>query len=172
MKNFNDGFLRYETGMKQAESPDSFVDISQWEDGYIAFSELEKRIHDLGDMEFSLTDRIHGLGFVTEIDVWRHGNGVWEELVLEREDHGYFMQHWTLFDQAENRPEKTRACYWRQAETTARKPLGNPGIFCASPKKDSPLHALEIICPDQRLHFFLTTGESKDLSARRLRHEK
>ena len=172
MNDFNHGFLRYETGMKNAELLDSIIEMPRWDDGYVAFSELEKRIDDLGDTPISFTDRIHGLGFVTEIDVWRHGDGVWEELVLEREDHGYFIQHWTLFDQAETRPENTRPCFWRRADTRARKPLGTPGIFSDSQKGETLLASLEVICPDKRLHFFLTTGGSNDLTARRVRHGK
>lgn len=172
MNDFNHGFLRYETGMKNPELLDAIIEMPRWADGYVAFSELEKRIDDLDDTSISMTDRIHGLGFVTEIDVWRHGAGVWEELVLEREDQGYFMQHWTLFEQAETRPENTRNCFWRRAVTWARKPLGTPGIFSTSQKKESRLTCLEVICPDQRLHFFLTTGESNDLTTGRVRHEK
>jgi hypothetical protein len=172
MNDFNHGFLRYETGMKDPESLDAIIEMPRWDDGYVAFSELEKRIYDLDDTPISMTDRIHGLGFVTEIDVWRHGDGVWEELVLEREDHGYFMQHWTLFVEAETRPENTRPCFWRRANTWARKLLGTPGLFSDSQKGEPRLTSLEVICPEQRLHFFLTTGESNDLSARRAKHEK
>lgn len=172
MNDFNDGFLRYETDMKQPEILDNYFKISQWDDGYIAYSNLEKRIHDPGDTPISLTCRIQELGFVTEINVWRYWDGVWEELVFEREDQGYFMQHWTLSVQSETRPENSRPCYWRRAQTLVRKPLGSPGIFSAWPKGETLLNSREVICPVQRLHFFLTTGESDDLSARRVGNEK
>ncbi|QTA81756.1 Uncharacterized protein dnl_41050 [Desulfonema limicola] len=151
MSEFSKGFLVYKTGMKDVSGIPGLVDFAEWDDGYIGFSKQEIRLKNADISKISYTDKIEGKGFVTEIDLWRKNGETWEELVLEREDNGFYMQHWEL---KKITTEKSYNCYWRNAKTFPRKLVGKPSIF-----EKNNLHSLEVVCHEKRLHFFITAGE-------------
>ncbi|MEZ4529278.1 MAG: hypothetical protein R2941_25495 [Desulfobacterales bacterium] len=162
---FSDGFVFYESGLKTVSDIDSLIpDFSRWEDGYIAFANTEMRVNALKKEDVSkiiYTDPVQDIpdvrGYVMEMDLWRKdaNKGIWEEIALEREDRGFFWQQWKLFGNGKTDDpdfKKADCCYWRMADTLVGKPVGKTSIF-------ENLKSLEIVCPQHRLHFFITAGE-------------
>ncbi|MEE4358313.1 MAG: hypothetical protein V2I97_17720 [Desulfococcaceae bacterium] len=158
---FSKGFLSYKSGMKNASDID--IDFPQWKDGYIAFSNTEKRLKHTDISEITYADPVPGIGYVMEIDLWKKDKDVWEEIALEREDKGFFYQHWKLFGNGKTDDpdlEKADCCFWRMADTLVRKPVRkDSSIFGDTKKNDLVLKTIEVICPQHRLHFFITAGE-------------
>lgn len=169
-KDFKEGFVAYTVAH---ELPPDFS-LDGWDDGYIAFS----------NKEFPVNNKIKGMpfkdiikvrynkgnlppdalkdaeGYLMELDLWRHKDGVYEEISIEREDRGFLVQHWKLYADGKegdgyeatgNKGKFNCYYYWRVAET---KPRGN-SIF-----KD--LKSIEVVYPEHRLHFFLTVGGGND----------
>jgi len=153
---FKSGGLVYEADFQDPAPAE--LDLSQWRDGYVAFSRGEKRISELGgvDVESLLSkgsENIPGAqGIVIEIGLWRNDNGVFEEVSIEREDGGFFRQYWRLSEEADG---EEADCYFRHAGTRARKGINRPGLF----GDEGDLNAVEVIVPKKRLHFYITRGE-------------
>lgn len=161
---FEDGSLQYRIYQKASlsELPAEILPASKWDDGYAAFSRGEKRWKDIPEAQRAgLWDLkpakenpvIPGVeGYVTEINLWRRdGEGLFEEVSIERDGRRIFCQHWKL-DSASDVTLENR-CFFRQAETIAGKPVGRSSIF-----SENELRSLECIVPEHRLHFFITTG--------------
>lgn len=157
-EDFKDGFVTY-TVTRELPSDFSF---SGWDDGYVAFSKGEKPLKDIlanidiKDKSFvdvinNKIDGIYGVeGFLMELDLWRNNNdGAYEEISIERNDSGFLVQEWKL----ETKSEKDRNCYWRMVDTSPR----DNSIF-----KDLELKSIEVVYPENRLHFFLTVGGDKN----------
>ncbi len=177
---FNNGHLDY-TANHVESLEESMMDVKisswilgTWDDGYIAFSNTERRlaavIHDLPSMLLIPDQRVAGdQGYWMEIALWRPAtrlrelaqeSGGWqgfqpsinEELVLEREDDGFYMQYWKL-DRDPGRADHN--CCFRDIRVfprAARKALAEEGPFFA----EGELGATEVILLDKRLHFFLS----------------
>lgn len=170
---FSDGFVFYESGLKTLSDIDSLIpDFFRWKDGYIAFANTEMRVNALKKEDVSkivYTNPVDGIanvkGYVMEMDLWKKdaNKGIWEEIALEREDKGFFCQHWKLFAKGKTDDpdfKKADCCYWRKADTLVRKPVGrDSSIFGDTKKNDLVLKTIEVICPKHRLHFFITAGE-------------
>jgi hypothetical protein len=147
---FEDGHLTYEIA---TEAMPAF-DLSEWDDGYLAFSNAERRLSELKDLPVSrlLGGKAQGIdgveGYLMEVGLWRSRDEVFEELSVEREDRGYFAQRWRL----ETRPTdgKTANCHFRRATT---QPRAKGKLFSGS-----DLRSMEVVCPATRLHFFITCG--------------
>jgi len=157
---FRDGFLLYECEKISMDELLSRYDFSGWQDGFIAFSNKEKRLSDIKtDVKILLIGdnqgKVSGLdgveGYLMEINLWRsHGAG-WEEIVVERDDDGFYCQRWKLLKQ-ESRGKNYFECRYRPVNTY---PCHN-SIF-----KDQTLESIEVIVPQTKFHFFIT-GEKKN----------
>ncbi|MCP4346239.1 MAG: hypothetical protein GY795_12030 [Desulfobacterales bacterium] len=146
---FEDGFIKYT--VQHFENVDELPKEinSEWDDGYVSFSKTEKRFEKEDILSLLTQDDF------TEIDLWRKGSDMYEEIAVEREDRGFFFQHWQLFTKEKQKPEGDNICrcYYRNAETVPRKPIETKAVF-----QDNQLNSIEVICPDNRLHFFITAG--------------
>jgi len=158
---FQDGQLLYETATLVSPS-DLSEDRglqSEWNDGYAAFSRGEVRLTGVPnikvpDLSNEKVSGVNGVeGYLMELNLWRHdGEGIFEEIIIEREDGGYFCQYWKLNTKSTTRETN---CYYRQAETFPRKTIGGRKPLFA----DNEMRSLECIVPEHRLHFFITTGK-------------
>ncbi len=148
---FKEGCIEYTVEMKTAESFPN-IDLNDWNDGYIAFSNDEIRVQhiknrSLKDMLNGRVEGINGIeGYLIEIDLWRNKDGIYEELSIEREDREFLYQGWKLYTQLKENQKHN--CYFRVVDTYAR---ANSKIF-----KDNELKSIEVIFPEHRLHFFIT----------------
>jgi len=158
---FQEGYLLYEVHIDVADF--RAYDWSIWEDGYLAFSNNERRFHKAEDPEkipqlLSGENQRTDHGYLMELDLWRApSEGVLRELVLQREGASFFVQDWTLWP---NPPEGQKPnCYFAEAET---RPLtisnGSSWPKGTLHFKPDELRAMEVVVPDMRLHFFITTG--------------
>lgn len=158
MKNngFIDGFLVYECESKSIENLLKDYDFAGWDDGYLAFSKGERQLQDIKDKIKDLIKgdkqgKVAGLegiyGYLMEIDLWRKNGDCPEEISIERDDNGFYCQRWNLFKKVP--PEKYYDCLYRTVDTFPRR----NSIF-----KDQPLESIEVIVPQNRFHFFITTG--------------
>ena len=126
---FKDAWLDYEILTLDADKAASLLQPSEWDDGYLAFSNIEIRLKDLpaGLISQDLcTGKIESLdgveGYLMEADLWRRRGKVFEEISMEREHRCFFVQQWKV------RPvsaEEECNCYFRQAKTFARTPVGS-----------------------------------------------
>ncbi|MBF0592522.1 MAG: hypothetical protein HQL02_10590 [Nitrospirae bacterium] len=158
MSDFKDGHLCYT--LTPLVSGDLVSELlEQWQgDGYIAFSKVERRLSKL-DMSvlaaiIASPEQHRGdKGYLMEIDLWQDKDGVYEEVSIEREDKGFFYQQWWLDTTLQEAPN----CYWRMASTLARgnKDADNKNTVFPPGR---PVETVEVICPQQRLHFFITRG--------------
>ena len=150
---FYQGKIEYQAGYH--DPSEIGLDPAQWDDGFVAFSRGEVRLNAItgtigrlpsfdAPLETPADDGGFG-GYIVEVNVWRHRDGAHEELVLERENHQFYRQNFRLTpgDGADWN------CYYRPATTTA---LGHT-LF-----QGAELPTIEVIWPDHRLHFFITTG--------------
>lgn len=151
-RHFNDGCIEYSVTSK---IPVGFF-LEGWDDGYVAFSNKEFRLEEikkkLDGKSLSAIENINvkgviegAEGFLMEIGLWRKSDdGSYAEISIEREDVGFLVQEWKL---SKVKSDRSMLCYYREVET---KPRGN-SIF-----KDSSIKSIEVIVPENRLHFFLT----------------
>lgn len=153
-RDFRNGRLEYEAGPVDAGAVD--LDLSQWEDGFLAFSTAEVRLSGIRDrfrkdwLEGEIDPFEAFDGYLMEIDLWRKNGGVFEELVLEREDDGFYRQYWRLStDPSVEAPN----CFWQEAGTRVREPIDTAPLFSGG-----DLRSIEVIMPTHRLHFFITAG--------------
>ncbi len=153
---FNEGILYHISKTIAWDSLKHEIDsLHNWDDGYLAFSNVEKRIKDLNDIEVdALSGRINGLvsdaeGYLMETGFWRTKGDESEEIYIEREDGKFFVERWRLKKkviQEEMTDARGYVCFWRETQ-----PLVNRGVF-----KDYPPGALEVVVPDARLHIFMS----------------
>jgi len=159
-KEFGDGWLDYKVNtlkilkeLKTAMWPES-----EWEDGYVAFSRGECRWCDIPeDRRAGLwNERVSGIrgveGYLMELNLWRSEAGVNEEICIERQDSDFYCQYWRL----DTKQQEETNCYYRHAETIRRDLVGRrKAIF-----KSDLVQTIEVIAPENRLHFFITGRQS------------
>lgn len=178
---FSKGFCQYISKMVEKIPENCFSD-TDWKDGYYSFSHTEirkrefhnnKTLHDeiLNKRENLLYERISLNGedgnpktaYLMEIGLWKNSsfdNGkIFEEISIERDDNGFFLQQWKLFTgkkldfgSGSGSESEWLECYYKTAETKQ----GKGAAFTLF--KGNELESIEIIIPEKRLHFFLTTG--------------
>lgn len=155
---WEEGYIEYTVTQNSDEI--NSLNLSDWKDGYIAFSNWEYRLNN--DIKKLSLQEIMGKqlknnkiscikeaeGYLMEINLWKQTNGVYEEISIEREDSGFLAQHWRL---STKESEGSKPCYYRDADT---QPRANLKLF---EKKE--LKSIEVIEPENRLHFFITTSE-------------
>jgi len=155
---FRNGRLVYEAGPVDLSEID--LDLSQWADGFLAFSTAEARLSGIRNRYTQdwLTGEIDPFeafdGYLMEIDLWRKSGGVFEELVLEREDDGFYRQYWKL---STDPAVEDANCLWQAAATQVRDSIDTAPVFDL---KSNDLRTIEVIAPKHRLHFFITAGEA------------
>jgi len=153
---FKKGLLVYKaTSMSPGEL--AAIINGSWKDGYVAFATTEKRLNQLSIAmdEVFFRERIQGVtgaeGYVTEVNVWRTDKSIIEEIAAEREENSFYVQHWLL----ETDPTSgTENCWHSEADTKAGAHHNNDKrLFNGS------LKSMEVVWPEKRLNFYLTTGE-------------
>lgn len=156
---FEGAWLDYEILTLNADEAAALLQPSEWDDGFLAFSNTEMRLKDLprGLSSFDLCcksiDGLDGVeGYLMEADLWRRRGEVFEEISLEREHRCFFFQKWKV--RLVTGKEKSN-CYWQLAKTFARTPIGSGKDLFG---KGNLLPSIEVIQPETRLHFFITTG--------------
>lgn len=155
-KNYNDGYLDYTSEIIKDIGED--IKLNEWENGYLAFSKGEIRLSDYNTLncedvfksKVSLPDIVDG--YLMEANVWRNRGGLVEELVIEREDNGFLIQRWTLYTKKTDKNDTN--CFYEFIKPHQRKTIGNTiSLFT-----DEELASIEVVYPEYRLHFFITTG--------------
>lgn len=145
---------------------------NDWDDGFVAFSNAEKRFNNFGgvaelktllsgriqDQEKPQEERADGLaeleGYLMEAGLWRHkmNTAVYEELSFDREGDNFFVQYWHLsVDEKES--TESWSCYFRTAKTFVRGNLKR--VF-----SEKSITTFEVIVPEKRLRFYITKGGS------------
>lgn len=124
--------------------------------GFIAFATSEHLFAALNgkslDARF-LGERVQGLagaeGYVSEVNLWRKDGAVLEEIAAEREENTFYVQEWRL----EMAPiAGSGDCWYRAAATSSGSHhKGGKRLFSGE------LKSIEVIQPDKRLNFYLTT---------------
>jgi hypothetical protein len=145
---YKDGLLNYE--VSKIRIPSQFAELKkdllsvQWQGGYVAFSASEENldVNKIGELLAKIGKRFAGKGYVMELCAWASISDAHEEISLERDDDGLLFQHWKL-----NKNEGFE-CYYRDTAVEIRR---------KSILRSQKLKAVEVICPDRRLHFFLTS---------------
>lgn len=151
---FEKGVLAYEASITAVDEVRK-ISLKGWDDGYLAFSNTERRLREV-DIELgSLLDgNFEGLlaveGYLMEIGLWRRLENIYEEVSVEREDAGFFRQWWKL--EKLSNGDKRGNCFYREVNTLPRP----NSIF-----KETGLRSLEVIVQDCRLHFFMTVAGDK-----------
>lgn len=155
---FDDGYIKFSVEEIPEQDIISLrIDLNNWDDGYFAFSNCEKRLdeirsktsfHNLIAGNHSLQD-IHG--YLIEIDLWRNRNSIFEEISIERDDNCFLYQKWSLGLQACD--DDGIKCYFRTMKTMFRE---NTKLF-----KDHEIESIEVVVPEKRLHFFITKKVEK-----------
>ena len=150
--NFEKGYLRFESGF----APTYSLDSQYWGDGYLAFSNKEKRFekaNDIGALRSVLSGQCSGFkdyeGPLMEVNLWgKPDENTFSELSIERQGAGFFFQQWTLLTvNSMSKNPCNLNCYYHKAETQS----------CRGTHKGK-LKFYEVICPDHRLHVFITCG--------------
>lgn len=153
---WEEGYIEYK--VDTIKSQDVNIIFDDWHDGYVAFSMGEKRLKDIKDKDFAelIKGRVNDIsgveGYLMEVDLWRKNtDGSYEEIYIEREDRGFFLQQWKL---SKNRFDGSKPCYYHDADT---QPRSNLKLF-----GKNELKSIEVIEPEHRLHFFITCGLQKN----------
>ncbi len=156
---FKEGYLSYEVHFNVVDF--TKYDWSLWDDGFLAFSNDERRFDNTSHpaqipLLLSGDKQKTPNGYLMELDLWRTPlQGVFRELVLEREGTSFFLQDFTL---CKTPPDGQKPnCYFADAETRpikrdANKP-GKRSLF-----ESNEVNSIEVVVPDTRLHVFITTG--------------
>lgn len=158
---FTPGYLDYRVAHQAVDFKDYSWD--KWQFGFLAFSRMERRFDEKSDPAL-IPSLIEGKkqrtddGFLMEMNLWGSPKeGVFKEIVLEREDASFYVQEWTL--SLGIPADKTANCYVVKAKTSPPTKKNDPNkaekSYLFNPGE---LVSYEIICPDHRLHVFLTTG--------------
>lgn len=151
---WTDGILVWKSEKQDAAKLRKGYLNSEWRDGYVAFSTVEKRLAEFGldKIKMLLAGRADTQGgpegFLMEAGLWRFSaNGIYEELSLEREGDQFVVRYWKVRQKKEG--EKAN-CFFRPANTFVRGNLTN--LF-----KDK-IPSLEVIAHEHRLRVYLTIG--------------
>jgi hypothetical protein len=152
---FQAGWLEWQVKILDAEKVRSGFLERAWSDGFVALSNGELRLKDVGGTE-SLSrllqgriENLHDLeGFLMEAGLWRETDGCHEELALEREGDEFFVQHWKLTT-GDNSDQAGLRCYFREAKAFVRGNLNK--LF-----PENNIDTFEVIVPEDRLRFYLT----------------
>jgi hypothetical protein len=148
---FKDGTIRYAPAAMTPAELAAAVGNGVWQGGYVAFSRGEKRLAELDSgsiTEEFLRGRVASIpgaeGYVAEVNLWcAHGDTI-EEISAEREENTFFVQQWAL----DTKPQDgTGNCWHRKAATVASSLLYT-----------GKLASVEVVWPQYRLNFFITTG--------------
>ena len=183
---FKKGYLEYQVTHLAADF--AKYDWTLWKDGFLAFSGMERRFDKEKDPALipsllSGKNQKTRDGYLMEMNLWGSPEkGVFREIVLEREETTFLVQDWTLFpDTPEVRKSNAYAeflqrhsgesrnpgfpdeaecnCYFAKAETRPPTDKNDPNkakkkyIFTTN-----DLKSIEVVIPETRLHFFITTG--------------
>lgn len=161
---FQEGFFSYEIHFDVADF-DKY-DWSLWDDGFLAFSNREWRFDKKSHPKqipllLSGDNQKTANGYLMELDLWwAPSQGVFRELVLEREGTSFFVQDFTL---CKTPPDGQKLnCYFAKAKTRPPKKDKDPNkarkriLF-----ESKELASIEVVVPDTRLHVFLTTAGEK-----------
>ena len=162
---FQDGYLEYRQSAAE-DLPGEIMKLlaEKWTDGFCAFSNRELRLRDIGDKMADVSmfsGRVSGIpdteGYLMELDLWRACGEYNEELVIEREDYGFLIQHWKLH-KTKTGEAVGDACFYRSANTIPqeRKEGGKGLLF-----EEKEITSVEVIVPEKRLHFFITAGSNE-----------
>jgi len=125
--------------------------LREWDNGFLVFANREIQLSQVDFiLEQVIKDRVNALigaldgveGYLIELNLWRHRHGHWQEIVAEREGTGFFVQLWTL-SKASN---EAANCSFRSVQTWLAR-------------SNKRLRALEVVCPLDRLHFFLSVEQ-------------
>jgi hypothetical protein len=152
----NDFLPGYITWRLQKKSKEQIlndsIDLSVWDDGYIAFSNQELRLNQV-QMDFKTllaSEPVNKNGYLMEIDLWRHENEMYEELSIERDDDGFLCQTWTL--NVKLCQEITPNCFYRKVNTLTRHNVqGGNAVF-----DREQLKSIEVVMFEKRITLFLT----------------
>jgi hypothetical protein len=153
---FNEGHIEYTSEFKSLKDFEDLRNLFvEWNDGFLVFSNEEFRVANFKDKNAYdlLKGRIEGIrnveGYLNEINLWKNDGRQFEELVIEREDDGFYCQQWVLNTEAKD--GKDTNCYCRRGISPV---LGNKtGFF-----DNKSLATYEVITIANRLHFFITIG--------------
>jgi len=155
-KAFKVGIVRYES-FETSTPPE--INLSDWDDGFLAFSKEELRLKDVKGSNYGLkrllTTRnpIPGQeGYLMEVDLWRARDGTCEEVSIEQDYGVFFTQKWILFPELKEGIDGMR-CFYRFSETMPRSLSIKHGLF-----SESELGTIEVIVPEKRLHFYITVN--------------
>jgi len=149
---FEKGYLRFASGF----APTYSLDSMNCEQGYLAFSNKETRYDKAKDMNSLcsvLSGQCNGFseyeGPLMEVNLWgKPDENSFSEVSIERQGGGFFFQQWTLLTKdPETKTQCDLDCYYRKAATHSSR-----GIL------KGKLESYEVICPDHRLHVFITCG--------------
>ncbi len=163
----NPGFrkarLQYTIKRIDKDSPTflkEFFDDKNLTQGYAAFSSMETKIGGLdGDIKQQISangfNRLNdNLGYTMEINLWgQTQNGCFREIVAERNGDHFLVQTWNLdLNEQAGADASWLRVYTRKARTFPFS-KGDKTLF-----KPDELHTMEIIVPEMRITFYLTTG--------------
>lgn len=166
---FSKGLIEHEvlSGQNAEAVINKIGDYSKWTGGYFAFSRGECSKDMLGDIDIiskllgnnrfnPKTNPLSGFpeadGYLMEVGLWREEGNIVEEIHVEREDSGFFVQTWKLIKNPEVNDDEHKVCYYRLVNVL---PRGNSNI------KDAISKVYEVILPLKRLHFFIMAGGDK-----------
>lgn len=150
---FKEGFIIHRSGVFTFDRViEKIKDFKEWNDGYAAFSSKELRLEELKlplqDLEGRVDGKIHDIkGYLMEVGIWREDGKIAEEVYIEREDRGFYLEQWKLMMDGSSGGSEGHPCLWRKANVMA----GKGRIF-----QRGDLSAIEVIVPDYRLHIFLS----------------
>jgi hypothetical protein len=155
-KAFKDGIVKYEAF--EAETPPA-ISLSDWDDGFLAFSKGELRLndvkgrnHDLKGLLLTRNPIPEQEGYLMEANLWRGGDRFYEELSIEQDYGVFIIQKWLLIPEPAEGVDGMR-CFYRWAETMPRSLTIKQGLF-----SENELRTIEVVVPERRLHFFITAN--------------
>lgn len=149
---FKEGTLKYRSLWGDFNSiKDEIGNLEDWDDGYLAFSSSEVRKKDMNTPIEKLSEKVDGIiegasGYLMEIDLWRKKDSTLEEIYIERNEKGFFMEKWMLFQKKEDHIEGFR-CYYREIDALINE---------RSILKRDDISTVEVVVPEVRLHIFIT----------------
>ena len=149
-KDFKQGFIKFSANKTdKTEILNLLEDFEDFKDGFIAFSNIEKRAHEINkDFNELLNGRITGLpnveGYLTEMDLWKNTESEYFEIYIERVENGFYYNYFHLI--SEKSKEGYENCLYREMKIYPVKSLFKPG----------DLSGIEVIIPEKRINIFIT----------------
>ncbi len=153
---FMEGAISYTMETMSADTLASELATAAWKDadGYIALSNTELRLGRAKGQGLlqgeKLAERIDpARGYVMEVNVWTKAGTSLCELSAEREDDKFIVQKWLL-----NTAVAPGAgnCWHKKADIlSGSHHRGDKVLF-------GKLESIEVVWPEHRLNFFITTG--------------